>query len=567
MVNFNDIKYERINYETTKSEIEYLINNLIEMSNYEEYLEICKKINGLHKHIEEMYDYADIRNMRNLSDEYYKKEIDYWNEYKPKFDILFLPFYKEMINSRFRDSLEKVMPSNFFSVIECQIRITSDEIVDLIKKENELKTKYRNLNRSKILFDGKEKTISMISGLFSNKDRNIRKKAHDAVNDYYYSKQEEYDKTLYELVKVRNDIAKKLNFNNYIEYSLYKLKRFGYDYRDISLFRDNIIKYIVPICRELSKWQKEELGLNELTYYDTVFFEDMPKVKLYGNDLLEELRKSFKEVDLELSKLFNDMLDNDYIDLIQRDDKVSFAITNYLTESAIPVITGNYKNSYLDVQTTTHEMGHSFQKYLASIKDRKYIVSPLLKYPTMEIAEMFSYSMELIMMKHVSNLFDEDDYKKYCFMKIYNLVSNLPYICLVDEFQERIYSNNNLNVDDIRKIWLELVDKYQLNRSNKGHINLDTGGYLYRQSHIYLDPFYYIDYALSYFGALAIWSDSDKNLDLFKEIGEVASYYSFNELIDKYNMPNPFEEDNVKDISIKLKEELTKNKLVRKWYK
>ena len=238
-------------------------------------------------------------------------------------------------------------------------------------------------------------------------------------------------------------------------------------------------------------------------------------------------------------------------------------ITNYLTETGLPVVTGNYKNSYLDVQTTSHEIGHSYQKYCASIKDKEYIVSPLLKYPTTEIAEMFSYAMELIMMNHVGNLFEKDDYQKYCFMKIYNLVSNLPYICLVDEFQQMIYSKENLKIEDIKNTWLELVSKYHLEKSNSGHINLDNGGYFYRQSHIYLDPFYYIDYALSYFGAFAIWDKCESNIKLFKKIGEVASYYSFRDLIDKYHMPNPFNKDIVKDISVKLENELNAKRLVR----
>lgn len=60
------------------------------------------------------------------------------------------------------------------------------------------------------MFDGEEQTIGKISGYFSNKDQNIRKKAHNAINDYYYSKQKDYDNILYELVNVRNKQAKKL---------------------------------------------------------------------------------------------------------------------------------------------------------------------------------------------------------------------------------------------------------------------------------------------------------------------------------------------------------------------
>lgn len=556
MIEFDKIKYERINFEEIKITLENLIKQLKDTDDFNSYIMIVRKINDMQNHIEEMCDYADIRNMRNLNDDFYKGEIEYWNSLKPQFDLLFLKFYDEIDNSKFKKKLIKIMPDNFWQLITYQKRITSDKNIALLKRENDLKIQYRNLNKTKILYDGEEKTIGEISSFFSNKDRSTRKKAHDAINDFYYEHKDEYTNILFELINIRNKISKNLGFNNYTDYSLYKLKRFGYDYQDISNFRNNIIEFIVPLCVKMSEKQKEELGLPKLEYFDTVFFKEMPRLKVYGMDLLKELKKSFAEVDEDLANLFDNMLKNNYIDLIQRDDKVNFAITNYLIETGMPVITGNYKNSYLDVQTTTHEMGHSYQKYCSSIKDKEYIVSPLLKYPTMEIAEMFSYGMELIMMNHVSNLFSISDYKKYRFMKIYNLLSNLPYICLVDEFQQKIYSKEDLKQEDINNIWLELVKKYHLEKSNSGHINLDDGGYFYRQSHIYLDPFYYIDYALSYFGAFAIWSNCEDNIDLFKEIGEVASYYSFGDLIHKYNMPSPFNKNTVKDLALKLEKEL-----------
>lgn len=561
MKKFNEIPYERINYDYTKTSIIDLINNLKNNDNFSSYLDVCKKIISIQNHIEEMYDYADIRNMRDSEDVYFKKEIDYWNEYKPKFDVLFLPFYQLIITSNYKEKLREVMPDNFFNTIEYQIRITSNDIIELQQKENTLKTKYRDLNKTKIMYDGEERTIAYISSFFSHSDREVRKRAHDAINDFYLSNQKEYDEIFYELVKTRNEIANKLNFANYTEYSLYSLRRFGYDYQDIKCFRDNIRKHIIPLCKTLSTWQQEELSLEKLEYYDTIYFTEMPQVLLSGEELLNNLIKSFEKVDTDLAFLYKEMLENDYIDLLSRDNKVNFAITNYLTETHFPVITGNFKNSYLDIQTITHEMGHSFQKYCASIKDKNYIVSSLLKYPTFEIAEMFSTAMELIAMKYIDNIFNEKDYKKYCFIKLYNLATTLPYICLVDEFQEIIYSKNNLNINDIRTIWLNLSSKYKLEKSNSGHINLESGGYFYRQSHIYLNPFYYIDYALSYFGAFAIWSECSSNLELFKEIGAIASYYPFNTLIEQYNMPNPFDEEVVESIAKKLEKELVQKRI------
>lgn len=560
MKTINEIGYIRPDYDDIKIKITSLINELEKADQYDEYLSIFKSIIEIQNHIEEMYDYADIRNMRDSNDQFFADEIAFWNEYKPKFDVLFNPFYQLCINSKFKEQLKTIVPENFFNTIEFQLKINSNEIIALQKQESDLKGEYRKILREKILFEGEERNLSYITGYFSNKDRLLRKKAHDIVNDFYYQKRSELDDIFFNLVTIRNQISNKLGFENYTIYSLYKLRRFGYNYSDISKFRNNIIKHIIPLCKKMNEWKKQELGLDNIEYYDTIYFKEMPELLYSGNELLTKLGDSLKQINIELYNFYKEMLENGYIDLETRDNKVSFAITNYLSESGTPVITGNFKNFYLDIQTATHELGHGYQKYNAGIKDQDYIVSSLLKYPTFDIAEMFSYAMELICMNHVNNLFNEEDYKKYCFMKIYNLVSTLPYICLVDEFQEKVYSTENLEKDDIRKMWLELCKKYGLEKNNQGHINLNSGGYFYRQSHIMLDPFYYIDYALSYFGAFAIADSCTNDLELFKEIGAVASYYPLDKLIREYNMPNPFDAAAVENISKILEKKLLKYK-------
>ena len=559
--NFNDYKYERIDYESTKNKINNLFKKLIKCNDKDSYINIVKKLFKIERHIEEMCDYADIRNMRELDNQFYKDEMDYWNSYKNKFDSLFIPFYNELLNSKYKDDLNDLVPSNFFKIIDYQSKTTSDEISDLVKKENELKLAHRNLNKTPIMYKNEEMSLLSINHWCSNKDRKVRKNAHDAINDFYYEHRNEYDDILFNLINIRNEIAKKLGFKNYVEYSLYRRKRFDYDYNDIRKFRESVIKYINPICEMMSEWQKEELKVDELMYYDSIFFKEMPKVKIIGNKLLNKLKSSFKKTDNDLYNLYKNMLNKGYIDLAQSENKATFNITNYLAETGVPVITGNFKNNYVDIKTATHEMGHSFQKYNASIKDKDYIISSLLKYPAMEVAEMFSYAMELIMMKQVENLFNKKEYKKFCFMKMHSLISNLPYMCLVDEFQEEIYSNEHLKVEDIRKTWSKLTKKYQLEKSNSGHINLDEGGSFYKTSHIYIDPFYYIDYALSYVGAFSIWNKCNNDLSFFKEIGSIASYYSFKDLINNYNMPNPFDDKTIEKISNTLKEELLKYKV------
>lgn len=200
MKRFNDIKYERPNYAEIKATLESLISRLKEASNVEDFLKIVKEIIGIQNKIEEMYDYADINNMRALDDEFYKEEIEYWNAFKPKFDLLFKPFYQIMLETPYKDQLIGVIPENFFNSILSESKITSDNIVELKQKENELKSEYRNLKKATIMFDGEELTIPKISMYFTSNDRDMRKKSHDAVNEYYYTNAKKYTHILYELI-------------------------------------------------------------------------------------------------------------------------------------------------------------------------------------------------------------------------------------------------------------------------------------------------------------------------------------------------------------------------------
>lgn len=564
MKKFNDIKYERPNYEEIKVTLESLISRLKKATNVEEFLKIVKEIIGIQNKIEEMYDYADINNMRALNDEFYKEEIEYWNAFKPKFDLLFKPFYQIMLETPYKNQLIGLIPENFFNSILSKSKITSDNIVELKQRENELKSEYRNLNKATIMFEGEELTLPKISMYFTSNDRDMRKKAHDSVNEYYYNNAKKYTHILYELIQVRNEIAKKLGFNDTLEYSLHSLRRFGYDYNDIDLFRNNIIKYFSPLCKMINDIKKEELGLEKIEYYDTVSFKESPESLYKNEELLNHLKEVFTKIDSKLGDFYSELLENGYIDFCTRENKVNFSITNYLVCECLPVVTGNYKGNYRDVLTTTHEMGHAYQKYIAGIEDKNHVVSALLKYPTFEIAEMFSYAMQLIATDYVDSIFSSGDKEKYGFIFICNLITTMPYICLIDEFQETIYKKKDLKEEDIGKVFIELSKKYKIHDECIGNKNLEAGNYYFRQTHVYSDPFYYIDYALSYFGAFAIWNKSKENLDLFKKIAAVSSYYPFKKIIELYDMPDPFAEDAFKDVSVMLNQKIDEFKLKRK---
>lgn len=555
MINFNDYKYERIEYDEASIKINDLINSFKNASDAEYAVKYFKEIIKFQNRIEDMADYADIRNMRNGTDQVFKNEMDYWNSYKPKFDLLFSSFYNCVLSSPYLEELKKLAPVNFFNSIEYQMRAYNENIIELQQKENELKQKYREIIRTKFEYNGESITLAGFAKYFNDENRDIREAAHNAYNDFFYSHLSELDEIYEELVSIRNQIAVKCGFNNYSEYSLYKLRRFGYDYQDIKTFRDGILENFSPIVEKLKEIQKQNLEVEELKYYDSIFFKKPISLKYHGEELLTNLVRVFKTIDEDLGIFFESAIKDGYIDLLSSADKVNFAITNYLCESGIPVVTGNYKNTAHDVTMSFHEIGHAYQKYNASQEDKKHVISSLLKYPTFDIAEMFSHAMQLIALDKCDILFDEENYQKYYYSVIKDFISSLPYICLVDEFQEVVY-RDNLDKERIRKLWLELAHKYNLDVSNCGHINLNSGGYFYRQSHIITDPFYYIDYALSYFGAFAISSRCHESIAAFNETAKVASYYPLKNLLTTFDIPSPFDEESIRIISLMLKDKL-----------
>ena len=51
MIKFNEIKYERINYDKTIMLVNNLLEQLVNCNDFSEYLELVKRINSIQNHI------------------------------------------------------------------------------------------------------------------------------------------------------------------------------------------------------------------------------------------------------------------------------------------------------------------------------------------------------------------------------------------------------------------------------------------------------------------------------------------------------------------------------------
>ena len=98
-----------------------------------------------------------------------------------------------------------------------------------------------------------------------------------------------------------------------------------------------------------------------------------------------------------------------------------------------------------------HEFGHSLQLYY---NKEKHLHEN--RWPTFDICEIHSTTMELLVNDNSESVFKEDT-TKHLISHFTSIIELLIRTTCVNEFQTKIYSEDNL---DINKTWKEIYKKY-----------------------------------------------------------------------------------------------------------
>lgn len=71
---------------------------------------------------------------------------------------------------------------------------------------------------------------------------------------------EKLDEIYDKLVKVRDEIAMILGFNNFIELAYLSMGRLDYNVEDVKNYRKQIKETVVPVCKKLVKAQMQRIN-------------------------------------------------------------------------------------------------------------------------------------------------------------------------------------------------------------------------------------------------------------------------------------------------------------------
>ena len=191
------------------------------------------------------------------------------------------------------------------------------------------------------------------------------------------------------------------------------------------------------------------------------------------------------------------MIDHNLMDLENKPGKASTGYMTSLKKYKAPFVFSCFNHTIFDMQVLSHELGHAFAGYCAM---RHQPISDYFHEST-DIAEIHSMSMEQFCYPYAEYMFG-DMADKYRFAHLQEALTFVPFGVAVDEFQHIIYENPDLTPKERTYEWHKLEEKYMPWRTYSDDEFMDRGGYWYHKLHIFLYPFYYINYTLTTMGAM-----------------------------------------------------------------
>ena len=497
----------------------------------------------------DMFSIASVRNTLDTTDEFYEKEQEYLNQRAPELAPYSIAFSDAVESSPFRADVERRFGPMYFVNSELQKKSFCEENIPLMQREATLTTEYQKIMATcKIEFDGKTLNLYGIQKYFEDEDRNKRRDAYRAYSDFYRANEKRLEEIWDELIKIRNQMGKNLGYDNFIPLGYLKQGRTDYGAEEVASFREQVRKEIVPLCEKLYKAQAGRLGIDCVYAYDEDRIYPDGNATPAGDDdfMINAAREMYHDLSPETAEFIDFMIDHKLMDLKNKPGKASTGYCTTFASRKAPFVFSCFNQTKFDMEVLSHELGHAFAFYRALRHQELSDMSNV----TTDIAEIHSMSMEQFAYPYAEKFFGKDA-DKYRFAHLQDAITFVPFGVAVDEFQHICYANPELTPKERTYEWHKLEEKYMPWRKyDEDDDFFGRGGWWYHKLHIYLYPFYYINYTLTTMGAMEF---KKKAMESFENawndylvLCDVGGKYSYLNTLQMAHLSNPFMDGSVK---------------------
>ncbi len=454
-----------------------------------------------------------------------KLQLEIRQIYNNPLEFAFLKEIKEsgrINNAKLARQLDKLYYAYLRNQIEPEL------LKKLVDADNKVQEKYNTFRGT---IDGKKVTMSDIYTILTT-EKNLRKRelawrASKQVGDVIFD-------DLIELVKLRNEAARKVGFNNYHTLSIVTGEQSVEELDRIFDELDGLTSE--PFARlknELDRILADSYGIavEDLMpwHYHDPFFQRTPLVydldlDIYykDQDVKELAQKYYAGIGLPV----DDILARS--DLYDREGKYPHAFSFEGDRNGDVRILCNLQNTERWMETILHELGHAVYSKYHDRKEPWLLREPAHSFTTEAIAMFFGrLSRNAAWMEAMLGLSESQRVKIEQVSEKYlrfQQVLFARWAMVMYNFEKQLYSNPD---QDLNTLWWDLVEKYQFIKRPNGPVDAGWASKL----HFTTAPCYYHNYMLGELLAsqlhnhivhnvLMLESDKDVSYVCRKEVGD-----------------------------------------------
>lgn len=464
-----------------------------------------------------MYTIAEIRNSLDLTDEFYAAEYEWLDS-----NDMVLSQQANLIAEAVKESkvAKKIQRQDYWQEFEYYYTDENeytDEVLSLFEREAELLAQYRELLASPtISIDGTEYDFEAYIAAAEDYDSYA-----SGLAAYYDTYNVPMAKIYTSLISVRKQIAAELGYDSYKQM---QFEVYGRDYtpEDEENFIALTQKYFVPLCTEMSETLSED------------YLYAAADIKL----CYECVDSMVKAIGGNIKTAFDYMKKYELFDIEPAEAKLPGAFTAFIYGYDEPFLMMNPEGCARDIFSFAHEFGHYTDYYWNDST-----------FESLDVAECFSVSMELIMTEYLSETLTNESSDILSEAEIYSTMNNCVVQASFAEFENRVYAcdTEELTPERLGEIFLDVqrdfgtCTEFAEQMRGMGWIDIN---------HFVEVPFYVLSYAVSSAVALQVYAAEAENegagLEIYRKMLKRDSD-TIVEFVKECGLDDPFSEENMKN--------------------
>lgn len=284
---------------------------------------------------------------------------------------------------------------------------------------------------------------------------------------------------LADVIPTANAYARELGYANYADYAYSAVYARDYTPEKAQQLHALVKKYIVPLYTELLAAEA-----NPRFDWDALSAAG----DMTGEEMLAKLRLYLPEISDELAAAFDYMQAHNLANVEPDEDKLTASFTSYISYLRIALLfIGSHSGTAHDICTLAHEFGH-FAYYMYEQRDTGF-----------DVGEFHSQGLEMLFLHFADDIFGAGG-AAHRLNELTQQVRAVVDGCLYDEFQQLAYQLEKPTVAELNRLFHDLAVQY-------GYVYIHDDDEAYNwvtTAHTFIQPFYYMSYAVSGLSALEL---------------------------------------------------------------